>query len=74
MVNERSHKAAFVIRQDEVDKDYKKKMQMKEDFGVFVTMAIIVFLVWTFSQLISSILKCLVESGADAISKSGLLD
>ena len=30
--------------QDE-DKDYKKKMQMKEDLGVFVTMAVIVVLV-----------------------------
>ena len=38
-------KRAFVIPQDEVDKDYKKKMQMKEDFGVFVTMSVIVFLV-----------------------------
>ena len=34
----------FLIKQED-DKDYKKKMQMKEDFGVFVTMAVIVFLV-----------------------------
>ena len=27
------------------DKDHKKKMQMKEDLGVFVTMAVIVVLV-----------------------------
>jgi len=44
-------------KKPEDDKDFKKKMQMKEDFGVFVTMAVIVFI-----AVLVTVLKIAVQS------------
>jgi len=59
-----SSKFAYVDEDDEEDlnkieddKDFKKKMQMKEDFGVFVTMAVIVFI-----AVLVTVLKIVVQS------------
>lgn len=53
-------------KKPEDDKDFKKKMQMKEDFGVFVTMAVIVFI-----AMLVTVLKIAVQSAlANADSKN----
>jgi hypothetical protein len=58
------------MKKPEDDKDFKKKMQMKEDFGVFVTMAVIVFI-----AMLVTVLKIAVQSAlanAEAKNQTGI--